>query len=66
MSKMQHWLSDESVHAVTVLGSWCSLPGAIPREEIIASLQDKSKHLKGNEPAAASTPAFNSTVVDFN
>jgi hypothetical protein len=66
VSKMRHSLSDESVRAATVLGSWCSLPGAIPHEEIIASLRDKGKRLKGKDPvAAASTPApNNNTVVD--
>jgi hypothetical protein len=64
VSKMRHSLCDESVRAATVLGSWCSLPGAIPQEEIIAYLRDKSKRPKGKEPAAVSTPASNNTVVD--
>ena len=35
VSRMCHALSDESVHAATVLGSWCSLPDIIPQEEIM-------------------------------
>lgn len=62
VSKMRHSLSDETVRAATVLGSWCSLPGAIPQEDIIASLRDKSKRQKGKEPAAASTPGSNNIV----
>jgi hypothetical protein len=55
VSKMQHLLSDKSVRAATVLGSWCSLAGAIPQDEVVASIRDKSKCSKGKEPAAAST-----------
>jgi len=61
---MRHSLSDESVRAATVLGSWCSLVGAIPREEVVASIRDKSKCPKGKEPAAASTAAFNNVNID--
>jgi hypothetical protein len=64
VSKMRHSLSDESVRAATVLGSWCSLPDAIPREEIIMVFRDKSKRAKGKQPAAASTPASDHIVVD--
>jgi hypothetical protein len=43
VSKMQHSLSDESMQAATVLGSWCSLPGAIPCDEIITVFKEKNK-----------------------
>jgi hypothetical protein len=68
VSKMRHSLSDESVRAATVLGSWCSLAGAIPHEEIVASLRDKSKRPKGKEPGPAAVSsrasASNNDVVD--
>jgi hypothetical protein len=64
VSKMRHSLSDESVRAATVLSSWCSLPGAIPREEIVASLREKGKRPKGKEPATGSTPTSNNIAID--
>jgi hypothetical protein len=64
VSKMRHSLSDESVRAATVLSSWCSLAGAIPREEIVTAFRDKSKRPKGKEPAVASTPASDNIVID--
>jgi hypothetical protein len=66
VSKMRHSLSDESVRAATVLGSWCSLAGAIPREEFVTSLRDKGKRSKGKEPATASTTASKNIVIDSN
>ena len=48
VSKMRHSLSDESTRAASVLGSWCDLPGAVPRDEIIAVFRDKGKRPKGN------------------
>lgn len=44
---MRHSLSDESTRAASVLGSWCQLPGAIPRDEIVQLFKDKSKRSKG-------------------
>jgi hypothetical protein len=31
------------------VGSWCSLPGAIPQDEIIAVFKEKSKRSKGKQ-----------------
>ena len=45
---MHHSLSDQSTCAATVLGAWCTLPGAIPREEILTIFRDKGKRPKGN------------------
>jgi hypothetical protein len=55
VSKMRHSLSDESVSAATVLGSWCQFPGAIPWDEIEAAFRDKSKRPKRKEPAAGTS-----------
>ena len=46
VSKLQHSLSDELTHAATVLGSWGSLDGAIPRDEIVQGFKDKNKQKK--------------------
>jgi len=54
VSKMHHSLSDESVHAATVLGSWCQFPDAIPWDEIEAAFWGKSKCPKGKEVASTS------------
>jgi hypothetical protein len=47
VSKMRHHLSDTSVRSATVLGSWASLPGLIPKNEIVKLFKNKSKRLKG-------------------
>ncbi|KIM75182.1 hypothetical protein PILCRDRAFT_79225 [Piloderma croceum F 1598] len=31
VSKMCHFLSDESTRAASILGAWCDLPVAVPR-----------------------------------
>lgn len=49
VSKMRHSLSEESTRAASVLGSWCALPGAIPREDIMTVFKDKAKRPKGKE-----------------
>jgi hypothetical protein len=46
---MRHSLSDESTHAVAVIGSWCDFPGTIPREEIMDAFKEKSKWGKGKD-----------------
>ena len=48
VSKMRHSLSDETTRAASVLGAWCDLPGAIPREDIMEVFKEKSKWPKGN------------------
>jgi len=45
---MRHSLSDESTRAASVLGAWCDLPGAVPRDEIVAIFKDKGKQPKNN------------------
>ena len=54
VSKMCHSLSYESVHAATVLGSWCQFPDAIPWDKIEAAFKGKSKCPKGKEVASTS------------
>jgi hypothetical protein len=49
VSKMCHLLSDKSVRAATVLGSWSEIPGLIPAEKIAALFNSKSKCSKGKE-----------------
>jgi hypothetical protein len=55
---MRHSLSDESMWAATVLGSWVDVPGAIPHSEIIEKIKKKDSRLK---PMAGSK---NTIVVD--
>jgi hypothetical protein len=61
VSKMCHSLSDESVRAATVLGSWCPFPDTIPRDEIEASFRDKAKRPKVKE---STTSASDVIAVD--
>jgi hypothetical protein len=48
VSKMCHSLSDESTRAASVLGAWCDLPGAVPRDEVMAVFKDKDKRPNNN------------------
>jgi hypothetical protein len=54
ISRIHHSLSDESMRAVSVLGAWCDLPGAVPWDEIMAVFKDKGKQLKNNVFMASS------------
>jgi hypothetical protein len=47
VSKMRHNLSDESLRAATVLGTWASHPEIIPRDEITAIFKAKAERPKG-------------------
>lgn len=51
VSKRRHALSDESVRAATVLGSWASNKDLIPEEQILKLLRDKSKRTKKGKVA---------------
>ena len=44
VSKMRHSLSEESTCAASVLGSWCTFPDLIPRNEIVSVFKDRRKH----------------------
>ena len=55
VSKMRHSLSDESTRAASVLGAWCDLPGAVPRNEIITVFREKGKRPKGNNIVVSTT-----------
>ena len=48
VSKRRHALSDESVRASTVLGSWAA-HGLLPEPEILRMLEKKIKHAKKTE-----------------
>jgi hypothetical protein len=63
VSKMRHSLSDESTRAASVLGAWCSLPGAIPRNEIMDAFKDKSKWPKNNNVPSESSNGVDIVIV---
>lgn len=46
VSKRRHALSDKSVRASTVLGSWAAVPGLIPEAEVEEVLREKAKRAK--------------------
>jgi len=53
VSKTRHALSDESVRSATILGSWCTLSGAIPSKELVMTFNKKSKRPKHQETAGS-------------
>ena len=63
VSKMRHSLSDESTRAASVLGAWCSLPGVIPRNEIMDAFKDKSKRPKNNNVPSESSNGVDIVIV---
>lgn len=63
VSKMRHSLSDESTRAATVLGSWCDFPGAIPRDDVIATFCDKNKRPKGKGKEVTGSDIVTATVA---
>lgn len=46
VSKRRHALSDESVRAAMVIGSWVAMGDIIPRGDIIEVFRNKSKRMK--------------------
>ena len=56
---MRHFLSDESTWDASVLGSWCTFPGAVPREEIMTTFKEKSKRDKVKDKEMTSEGAQN-------
>jgi hypothetical protein len=52
VSKLRHSLSDDSTRASTVLGSWGSLEGEIPQEEIVQVFRNKRKRQKKKQKLA--------------
>jgi hypothetical protein len=55
VSKMRHSLSDESTQAASVLGSWCTFPDAVPREEIMSAFKEKGRRDKVKEVVVGGT-----------
>ena len=51
VSKMRHSLSENSVRATTVVGSWAGFDGAIPLDKIMAVFKEKRKRYKGTKDA---------------
>lgn len=45
VSKLRHQLSDKSLRAATILGSW-NLAGLVPRDDIIAAFKEKHRRPK--------------------
>ncbi|KAF8574083.1 hypothetical protein K439DRAFT_1373493 [Ramaria rubella] len=41
ISRLQHSLSDQSTRVASVLASWASIKGLIPKAEIIQTFQNK-------------------------
>jgi hypothetical protein len=56
VSKFRHSLSDESIRASSILGSWFSLNGAIPCNEIAQLFKDKLKRPKKRQKVDGSAP----------
>ena len=56
---MRHSLSDELTQATSVLGSWCTFPGAVPCEEIMTTFKEKSKRDKVKDKEMTSEGAQN-------
>ena len=64
ISKLRHSLSDKSAQAATVLGSWSSLEGVIPKAHIIQLFKDKSKWPKKKQKTVKATePESNGSVI---
>jgi hypothetical protein len=55
VSKRRHKLSEKSVRAATVLGSWAKIPSLIPEKEIIAGFNSKHWRPKGRDPETSAT-----------
>lgn len=43
VSKRRHGLSDESIRSATVLGSWSTVDGLIPEEDLLERFRNKNK-----------------------
>jgi hypothetical protein len=63
VSRMRHSLSDETTRAASVLGAWCDLPGAVPRDEIMAVFKDKGKRPKNNVFMASSEAEGSEDII---
>jgi hypothetical protein len=64
VSKMRHSLSDQSVRAATVLGSWSESPELIPSTQLTAAFNEKSKRPKGNNQKAGQVDAPEVTLIE--
>lgn len=60
MSKYRHSLSDESVRASTLLGSWANIPELVPKGDAIAKLKSISR----KKDPSASTPSVSAAPHD--
>lgn len=50
VSRLRHSLSDETTRSATVLGSWATIPGLVPREELIANIRAKGPRWEAEAP----------------
>ncbi|KAF7799642.1 hypothetical protein EIP86_010882, partial [Pleurotus ostreatoroseus] len=49
VTKRCHALSDESVCAATILGSWSSVEGLIPEADLIERFKNKNKRMRASQ-----------------
>lgn len=68
VSRLRHSLSEESVRASTVLGSWANIPGLVPEAEIVELLKQNGRrpratnaHAPTAGPSAAATAGTSGT-----
>ena len=59
VSRLRHSLSDASVRANTVLGSWARIDGLVPEKETIAYLADKKAARRARAQGANEGQAIN-------
>ena len=60
VSRLRHSLSEQSVRASTVLGSWARIPGLVPEQEMIDMIADK----KGKRARVSASEDGNGLVPD--
>jgi hypothetical protein len=65
VSKMCHSLKDESVRAATLVGSWVSFPGVILHDELVKTLDEKSKRPKGKGVAPTGPVERGQDIVEI-
>ncbi|OJT02035.1 hypothetical protein TRAPUB_7505, partial [Trametes pubescens] len=70
VSRLRHSLSEESVRASTVLGSWANIPGLVPEAEIVELLKQNTRRPRAADtnvptagPSAAATTSGTSGAL---
>jgi hypothetical protein len=62
ISKLRHSLSDKSARAATVLGSWSTLEGVVPKAKIIELFKNKSKRPRKKQKMTEPEPEPDSDI----